>query len=142
MAMFASAPKQSFLIVVFLDAMLRVTGVSSSAVAALHAAARVVSAAAVLVLGAAADRLQLRAIWTAIAVGLAVACASRVSRRADARLALSCFLERTLKPRRHDYVSPPRRRGTRLVDDARAQDLLVLERGDRGVAVTSAGCRR
>jgi MFS family permease len=73
-AMFASAPGQSFLIAVFVDDMLEGTDLSRTVFSTLYALATVVSAAISLVLGRAADALGLRAAWIAVAAGLASAC--------------------------------------------------------------------
>jgi predicted MFS family arabinose efflux permease len=73
-AMFASAPGQSFLIAVFVDDMLEGTGLSRTVFSTLYALATVVSAAISLALGRAADALGLRAAWLGVAAGLACAC--------------------------------------------------------------------
>ena len=90
-AMFASGPGQSFVIAVFVDELLADGGLSRSAFSLLYAAATVVSALVVSRLGAAADRLGLRAIWAVVAVGLALACglASLVTGAVTALAALS-----------------------------------------------------
>ena len=90
-AMFASGPGQSFVIAVFVDELLVDTGLSRSAFSLLYAGATVVSAIVVSRLGPAADRLGLRAIWAAVAVGLALACglASLVTGAVTALAALS-----------------------------------------------------
>jgi predicted MFS family arabinose efflux permease len=72
--MFASAPGQTFLIGVFVDEMLRDTGLSRTTFSALYAAATVVSATLTLTLGRVADRIGLRPVWIVTAVGLAVGC--------------------------------------------------------------------
>ncbi len=73
-AMFASAPGQSFLLAVFVDDLLKDTGLSRTVFASLYALATIVSATVSLVLGRATDRLGLRAAWLAVATGLACAC--------------------------------------------------------------------
>jgi MFS family permease len=73
-AMFASAPGQSFLIAVFVDDMLEGTGLSRTVFSTLYALATVVSATVSLALGRAADALGLRAAWLAVGAGLASAC--------------------------------------------------------------------
>jgi len=90
-AMFASGPGQSFVIAVFVDELLVDTGLSRSAFSLLYAGATVVSAVVVSRLGPAADRLGLRAVWAAVAVGLALACglASLVTGAVTALAALS-----------------------------------------------------
>lgn len=74
-AMFASAPGQSFLIAVFLDEMLAGTALSRTEFSALYAAATVVSAAVMMVLGRATDRFGLRPVWALVSLALAAACA-------------------------------------------------------------------
>jgi MFS family permease len=74
-AMFASAPGQSFLIAVFVDEILDGAGISRTAFAGLYAGATVVSASAMMVVGRAADRSGLRAVWIVVGLGLALACA-------------------------------------------------------------------
>jgi len=74
-AMFASAPGQSFLIAVFLDEMLTGTALSRTEFSALYAAATVVSAAVMMGLGRATDRFGLRGVWTLVSLALAAACA-------------------------------------------------------------------
>ena len=90
-AMLASGPGQSFLIAVFVDEMLADAGISRTVFSLLYGAATVVSASAMAVLGPAADRFGLRAIWVLVSVGLAVACgvASLVSGVVLALVALS-----------------------------------------------------
>ena len=73
-AMFASAPGQSFLIAVFVDEILADADLSRTTFSALYAAATIVSASAMVAVGRAADRSGLRAVWIAVAVGLALAC--------------------------------------------------------------------
>jgi MFS family permease len=73
-AMFASAPGQSFLIAVFVEHFLVGTGLSRTVFSTLYALATVVSAAGMIVLGRAADRFGLRAAWVVAALGLAAAC--------------------------------------------------------------------
>lgn len=70
----ASAPGQSFLVAVFVDDFLAGTGLSRTMFSGLHAAATMVSAAAVLAMGRLVDRRGLRAAWTWAAMALAVAC--------------------------------------------------------------------
>lgn len=74
-AMFASAPGQSFLISVFVDDMLDGTGLSRTAFSALYGLATIVSATVSVLLGRATDTLGLRVAWIAVAAGLALACA-------------------------------------------------------------------
>lgn len=74
-AMFASAPGQSFLIAVFLDDMVADTHVSRTGFSLLYGVATIVSATMSLWLGRGADRFGLRAAWAVVAVGLAGACA-------------------------------------------------------------------
>lgn len=73
-AMFASAPGQSFVIAVFVDDFLEGTGLSRTAFSVLYALATVVAAGAMIAVGRAADRLGLRATWIVVAAGLAAAC--------------------------------------------------------------------
>src|SRR3989337_500720 len=73
-AFFASAPGQSFLIAVFVDAMLTGTGLSRTVFASLYAAGTVISAVSMLALGRIIDRRGLRAAWTAVTLALALAC--------------------------------------------------------------------
>jgi MFS family permease len=73
-AMFASAPGQSFLISVFVDDMLRGTGLSRTVFSVLYALATVVSATVSIALGRATETLGLRLIWLTVAAGLACAC--------------------------------------------------------------------
>jgi len=90
-AMLASGPGQSFLIAVFVDDILADAGITRTVFSLLYGAATVVSASAMAVLGPAADRFGLRAIWVVVSVGLAVACglASLVSGVVLALIALS-----------------------------------------------------
>lgn len=74
-AKFASAPGQSFLLAVFVEGLLTGTDLSRTTLSALYALATVSSAALVLGLGRAADRIGLRVLWAAVALGLAAACA-------------------------------------------------------------------
>lgn len=73
-AMFASAPGQSFLIAAFVDELLEGTGLSRTAFSVVYALATVVSAGSMVVLGRAADRSGLRAAWVIVSLGLALAC--------------------------------------------------------------------
>lgn len=73
-AMFASAPGQSFLLSVFVDDLLEDTGLSRTVFSSLYALATIVSATVSLVLGRATDRLGLRAAWFGVAAGLVCAC--------------------------------------------------------------------
>jgi len=73
-AMFASAPGQSYVIAVFVDELLAGTGLSRTAFSTLYALATVVSATSMVVLGRAADRFGLRAAWLLVSLGLAIAC--------------------------------------------------------------------
>lgn len=73
-AMFASAPGQSFLLSVFVDDLLEDTGLSRTVFSGLYALATIVSATVSLLLGRATDRLGLRAAWLGVAAGLACAC--------------------------------------------------------------------
>jgi nitrate/nitrite transporter NarK len=73
-AMFASAPGQSFLLSVFVDDLLEGTGLSRTAFSTLYGLATIVSAAVSLMLGRATDRIGLRVAWIAVAAGLACAC--------------------------------------------------------------------
>lgn len=73
-AFFASAPGQSFLIAVFVDDMLRGTGLTRTAFSGLYAAGTVVSAVAMLTLGRIIDRHGLRWAWTVVTLALALAC--------------------------------------------------------------------
>jgi MFS family permease len=73
-AMFASAPGQSYLIAVFVDELLAGTGLSRTAFSVLYALATVVSAFSMIAVGRAADRLGLRAAWAAVSLGLVLAC--------------------------------------------------------------------
>jgi MFS family permease len=73
-AMFASAPGQSFVIAIFVDELLAGTGLSRTAFSTLYALATVISASAMVVLGRAADRFGLRAVWILVCTGLAIAC--------------------------------------------------------------------
>lgn len=73
-AKFASAPGQSFLLAVFVEGLLTGTDISRTVLAVLYAAATVVSAAIALAVGRATDTLGLRAVWVAVAVGLAAGC--------------------------------------------------------------------
>lgn len=73
-ALFSSAPGQSFLIAVFVDDMLAATGLSRTVFSGLYAAGTVVSAVSMLVLGRVIDRHGLRAAWVAVAAALALAC--------------------------------------------------------------------
>jgi MFS family permease len=73
-AMFASAPGQSFLIAAFVDELLAGTGLSRTAFSILYALATVVSAGSMVVLGRMADRAGLRVAWVVVAAGLALAC--------------------------------------------------------------------
>ncbi|HVM16982.1 MAG TPA: MFS transporter [Gaiellaceae bacterium] len=74
-AMFVSAPGQSFIVAVFVDEMLAGTGLSRTAFSVLYALATVTSAFTIVFVGRAADRFGLRAAWLAVTVGLAAACA-------------------------------------------------------------------
>ena len=73
-AMFASAPGQSFLFAVFLDDMLEGTGLSRTAFSALYAAGTVVSALATILVGRYSDRVGLPLAWVVVALALAGAC--------------------------------------------------------------------
>lgn len=73
-AFFASAPGQSFLIAVFVDEMLRATGLDRTTFSGLYAAGTVVSAAVMLVLGKVIDRRGVRVAWAAVTAGLALSC--------------------------------------------------------------------
>lgn len=73
-AMFASAPGQSFLLSVFVDDLLDDTGLSSTVFSILYALATIVSATVSLLLGRASDRVGIRSAWFGVAVGLAGAC--------------------------------------------------------------------
>lgn len=73
-AMFASAPGQSFLLSVFVDDLLKDTGLSRTVFSTLYGLATIVSATVSLVLGRATDRIGLRVSWIGVAAGLACAC--------------------------------------------------------------------
>jgi MFS family permease len=73
-AMFASAPGQSFLLAAFVDELLAGTGLSRTTFSVLYALATIVSAGSMVVLGRAADRAGLRAAWVVVSLGLALAC--------------------------------------------------------------------
>lgn len=73
-AKLASAPGQSFFLAVFVDDVLRDTGVGRTAFSGLYAAATVVSATMVLWVGRAIDRAGAGAVWLVVAAGLAAAC--------------------------------------------------------------------
>ena len=73
-AMFASAPGQSFLLSVFVDDLLEDTGLSRTVFSTLYGLATIVSATVSLVLGGATDRVGLRVSWFGVAAGLACAC--------------------------------------------------------------------
>lgn len=73
-AMFASAPGQSFLLSVFVDDLLEDTGLSRTVFSTLYGLATIVSATVSLVLGRATDRIGLRVSWFGVAAGLACAC--------------------------------------------------------------------
>ena len=62
-AMFASAPGQSFLLSVFVDDLLEDTGLSRTVFSILYGLATIVSATVSLVLGRATDRIGLRVSW-------------------------------------------------------------------------------
>ena len=73
-AMFASAPGQSFLLSVFVDDLLEDTGLSRTVFSTLYGLATIVSATVSLMLGRATDRIGLRVAWIGVAAGLACAC--------------------------------------------------------------------
>ena len=73
-AMFASAPGQSFLLSVFVDDLLEDTGLSRTVFSTLYGLATIVSATVSLALGRATDRIGLRVAWIGVAAGLACAC--------------------------------------------------------------------
>lgn len=73
-AKLASAPGQSFFLAVFVDDVLRDTGVGRTAFSGLYAAATVVSATMVLGVGRAIDRVGAGTVWFVVAAGLAAAC--------------------------------------------------------------------
>lgn len=73
-AMFASAPGQSFLLSVFVDDLLEDTGLSRTVFSTLYGLATIVSATVSLMLGRATDRIGLRVSWFVVAMGLACAC--------------------------------------------------------------------
>jgi MFS family permease len=73
-ALFVSAPGQSFLLSVFVDDMLAGTGLSRTVFSVLYACATVVSATVSLVLGRTSEALGLRIVWLTVAGGLAFAC--------------------------------------------------------------------
>ena len=73
-AKLASAPGQSFFLAVFVEDVLRDTGVSRTAFSGLYAGATVVSATMVLAVGRSIDRFGAGLVWFAVAAGLACAC--------------------------------------------------------------------
>jgi hypothetical protein len=73
-AMFASAPGQSFLLSVFVDDLLEDTGLSRTVFSTLYALATIISATVSLLLGRATDWVGLRLAWVGVAGGLACAC--------------------------------------------------------------------
>lgn len=73
-ALFASAPGQSFLISVFVDDLLEGTGLSRTTFSALYAAGTVVSAGSMLALGRVIDGRGLRVAWVVVSIALALAC--------------------------------------------------------------------
>ncbi len=73
-AMFGSAPGQSFMIAVFVDDMLEGTGLSRTAFSALYAAGTIVSALVTIAVGRYSDRVGLAASWAVVCLGLAGAC--------------------------------------------------------------------
>lgn len=73
-AMFASGPGQSFLLAIYVDPLLRNTGLSRTAFSGLYAVATVASALSMVAAGRVADRLGLRVLWGAAALGLAAGC--------------------------------------------------------------------
>ena len=73
-AMFSSAPGQSFLVAVFVDDILSGTHLHRTAFSAIYGAATVCSAASMILLGRIVDRRSLRVVWAAVSLGLALGC--------------------------------------------------------------------
>jgi MFS family permease len=72
--MLASSPGQSYLIAVFVDAIIADTGVSRTQFALAFAVATVISAFTALGLGRTADRIDLRPLWVLVGGCLALGC--------------------------------------------------------------------
>ena len=69
-AMVGSAPGQSFMIAVFIDDMLKSTGLSRTVFSALYAAGTIVSAFVSVAIGRYSDRVGLAASWAVVCLGL------------------------------------------------------------------------
>ncbi len=73
-AMFASSPGQSYWLSLFVDPMIRDTGLSRTAFTAAYGVATLSSAALVLLIGRMVDRRGLGFGWLVVAAGLAIGC--------------------------------------------------------------------
>lgn len=73
-AKFASSPGQSFWLAAFVDPMIKDTGITRTGFSGLYALATVGSAAMAIAVGRAVDRVGVRPVWLAVAIGLAIGC--------------------------------------------------------------------